>query len=311
MRPPAWPGSSARSPTSRSTTARTTAGSRPCSIPASSTRARRISCGRPGAWADDLGVPIQLHAAMNQREFHHILEQHGQTPIQLLHSIGFLKPRTGLGHCVFHNEHSWCHYPYARRPEAPGRQRRHGRPRAVQVRQDGRAVRVVRALSRARDQHRARHRHVPARSDPRDALGRLDVPHGRRQLPRGPARRTSSTPPRSAARAISGATISAGWPRGPRPTSSSSICVTCTTAPCTIRSRRWSSAVPGATSTPSSSTARCSSRVAEPCVIDEHALLRDVQAEGERLWHAIPQWHWTAKPLDDIVPPSYPIRHDA
>jgi hypothetical protein len=64
-------------------------------------------------WADDLDVPIQLHAAMNQREFHHILEQHGQTPIQLLHSIGFLKPRTGLGHCVFHNEHSWCHYPYA------------------------------------------------------------------------------------------------------------------------------------------------------------------------------------------------------
>src|SRR6266540_3491596 len=63
-------------------------------------------------WADDLGVPMQLHAAMNQREFHHILEQHGQKPIQLLHSIGFLKPRTGLGHCVFHNDHSWCHYPY-------------------------------------------------------------------------------------------------------------------------------------------------------------------------------------------------------
>ena len=62
--------------------------------------------------ADDLGVPVQLHAAMNQREFHKILEQHGKTPIELLHSIGFLKPRTGLGHCVFHNRHSWCHYPY-------------------------------------------------------------------------------------------------------------------------------------------------------------------------------------------------------
>jgi 5-methylthioadenosine/S-adenosylhomocysteine deaminase len=42
--------------------------------------------------------------------------------------------------------------------------------------------------------------------------------------------------------------------------------------------------------------------------VDEAALLRDVQTEGERLWKAIPQWHWTAKPLDDIVPPSYPIR---
>jgi cytosine/adenosine deaminase-related metal-dependent hydrolase len=44
--------------------------------------------------------------------------------------------------------------------------------------------------------------------------------------------------------------------------------------------------------------------------VDEQALLRDVQAEGERLWSAIPQWHWTARPLDEIVPPSYPIRHD-
>ena len=42
--------------------------------------------------------------------------------------------------------------------------------------------------------------------------------------------------------------------------------------------------------------------------VDEQALLRDVQEEGERLWKAIPQWHWTAKPLDEIVPPSYPIR---
>jgi cytosine/adenosine deaminase-related metal-dependent hydrolase len=49
---------------------------------------------------------------MNQREFHRILEQHGKTPIALLHSIGFLKTKTGLGHCVFHNRHSWCHYPY-------------------------------------------------------------------------------------------------------------------------------------------------------------------------------------------------------
>jgi cytosine/adenosine deaminase-related metal-dependent hydrolase len=62
--------------------------------------------------ADELEVPLQLHAAMNQREFHKILEQYGKTPIALLHSIGFLKPKSGIGHCVFHNRHSWCHYPY-------------------------------------------------------------------------------------------------------------------------------------------------------------------------------------------------------
>jgi hypothetical protein len=42
--------------------------------------------------------------------------------------------------------------------------------------------------------------------------------------------------------------------------------------------------------------------------LDEPALLRDVQAEGERLWHALPQWHWSGKTLDEIVPPSHPMR---
>jgi hypothetical protein len=42
--------------------------------------------------------------------------------------------------------------------------------------------------------------------------------------------------------------------------------------------------------------------------IDEAALLREVQAEGEKLWNALPDWHWAAKPLDEVVPPSYPVR---
>ena len=41
---------------------------------------------------------------------------------------------------------------------------------------------------------------------------------------------------------------------------------------------------------------------------DAAALLRAVQEEGERLWHAIPEWHWTGKTVDEIVPPSYPVR---
>jgi cytosine/adenosine deaminase-related metal-dependent hydrolase len=42
--------------------------------------------------------------------------------------------------------------------------------------------------------------------------------------------------------------------------------------------------------------------------VDEAALLREVQAEGERLWHAVSDWHWTGKTVDDVVPPSYPVR---
>jgi cytosine/adenosine deaminase-related metal-dependent hydrolase len=42
--------------------------------------------------------------------------------------------------------------------------------------------------------------------------------------------------------------------------------------------------------------------------LDERALLSAVQAEGERLWHAVPDWHWSGKMLDEIAPPSYPVR---
>src|SRR5919202_1209661 len=62
--------------------------------------------------ADENGLRISLHAAMNLIEFHRILREHGRTPLQLLHDIGFLRHDVLLGHCVFHARHSWAHYPY-------------------------------------------------------------------------------------------------------------------------------------------------------------------------------------------------------
>jgi cytosine/adenosine deaminase-related metal-dependent hydrolase len=62
--------------------------------------------------ADENGLRISIHAAMNMVEFHHILREHGKTSLQLLHDIGFLRHDVLLGHCVFHAHHSWAHYPY-------------------------------------------------------------------------------------------------------------------------------------------------------------------------------------------------------
>jgi cytosine/adenosine deaminase-related metal-dependent hydrolase len=62
--------------------------------------------------ADEHGLRISLHAAMNMVEFQRILREHGKTPLQLLSDIGFLRPDVLLGHCVFHAHHSWAHYPY-------------------------------------------------------------------------------------------------------------------------------------------------------------------------------------------------------
>src|SRR2546430_1854910 len=62
--------------------------------------------------ADENGLRISTHAAMNMVEFHHILREHGRTSLQLLSDIGFLRHDVLLGHGVFHAHHSWAHYPY-------------------------------------------------------------------------------------------------------------------------------------------------------------------------------------------------------
>jgi len=61
--------------------------------------------------ARDLGVGIQIHAAMNMIEFHQIELQYGTTPIGFLDRLGFLGPEVILGHCVLLNGHSWTSLP--------------------------------------------------------------------------------------------------------------------------------------------------------------------------------------------------------
>jgi cytosine/adenosine deaminase-related metal-dependent hydrolase len=62
--------------------------------------------------ADETGLRLSVHAAMNLIEFQRMLREHGKTSLQLLDDIGFLKDDVLLGHCVFHAHHSWAHYPY-------------------------------------------------------------------------------------------------------------------------------------------------------------------------------------------------------
>jgi 5-methylthioadenosine/S-adenosylhomocysteine deaminase len=62
--------------------------------------------------ADETGLRISVHAAMNLIEFQRMLREHGKTSLQLLYDIGFLRDDVLLGHCVFHAHHSWAHYPY-------------------------------------------------------------------------------------------------------------------------------------------------------------------------------------------------------
>jgi cytosine/adenosine deaminase-related metal-dependent hydrolase len=52
------------------------------------------------AAAKDLGVRVQIHAAINLIEFHTIMRSHRCTPVELLGKIGFLDSEVSLSHCV-------------------------------------------------------------------------------------------------------------------------------------------------------------------------------------------------------------------
>src|SRR3954451_14673318 len=59
------------------------------------------------AAANDLGVPISLHASQGVWEFQEMTRRHGRTPVEWLSDIGFLGPHTVLGHAVFISGSSW------------------------------------------------------------------------------------------------------------------------------------------------------------------------------------------------------------
>ena len=62
------------------------------------------------AAADDLDVPISLHASQGVWEFQEMTRRHGRTPVEWLADLGFLGPRTVLGHAVFIAGNSWVNF---------------------------------------------------------------------------------------------------------------------------------------------------------------------------------------------------------
>ena len=257
--------------------------------------------------ADELNVPMQFHAAMNQREFHKILEQHGKTPIQLLDSIGFLKERTGLGHCVFHNAHSWCHYPYgddlkiladtgATVVHAPYKYAKMGITFESFARYRARGINIALGTDTYPQDivHEMRWAALMCRmadesfmvGKPRDVFDAATL-GGARHLGRDDLGR-----------------LAVG--------AKADIIVV------DLLKMHY-----GAVHDPIKALVECGSGSDVETVIvdgqslieggkalrlDEAALLRNVQAEGERLWDAVPSWHWTGKTVDDVVPPSYPVQ---
>ncbi len=60
--------------------------------------------------ADRTGLPIATHAAFSVIEFHEIVAQYMMTPIELMDSIGMLRPTLAIGHCNFISDNGNMNY---------------------------------------------------------------------------------------------------------------------------------------------------------------------------------------------------------
>jgi len=63
------------------------------------------------AYANEYGVPMQIHAGQSPTEFHEMVRRHGHSPIRELHDLGALGPRTIIGHGIILDHHPWLHWP--------------------------------------------------------------------------------------------------------------------------------------------------------------------------------------------------------
>ena len=244
---------------------------------------------------------------MNMQEFHQHPREHHKTPLELLHSIGFLKPDVLLGHCVFHTQHSWAHYPYVDDLKLLA-------DSGVTVAHAPYKYAKMGVMFESLRRYRALGINLGLGTDtyPQDLIQRcawagLMCRFADGSFRVGDRSDVFDAATLGGARHL-GATISAGWRRARK----ADIMLV------DLRHLHY-----GAVHDPIKSLVDCGSgRDVETVIVDgqtlveggravrvdEQALMRDVQAEGERLWHAIPEWHWTARSLDEIAPPSYPVR---
>ncbi len=61
--------------------------------------------------ADEARRPYQVHTSQSVVEFNEMLARHGKTPVAWMHELGVLGPNTILGHAIIIGGSSWTNYP--------------------------------------------------------------------------------------------------------------------------------------------------------------------------------------------------------
>lgn len=257
--------------------------------------------------AKELGVRVQIHATINLFEFHTVMRRERCTPIELLKKINFLNSEVSLSHCIFVSGHSWLAYPYgddlkiiadsgasvAYSPlkylklgivmESFDRYRRAGINMGIGT--DTFPKDILSDMRYAALASRVADKSFLA-GHPRDVFNAVTL-GGAKMLGREDLGRLQKGAKADIA-IINLHDIAFGAVRDP------------------IRSLMETAVsrdvrtviVDGETLVDKGEYLR----------LDEQELLQKVQAKGEEVWESVPNWHWTRKQIDEVVPPSFKIR---
>jgi cytosine/adenosine deaminase-related metal-dependent hydrolase len=256
--------------------------------------------------ADENGLRISLHAAMNMIEFHRILSEHGRTSLQLLHDIGFLRHDVLLGHSVFHARHSWAHYPYvddlklladsgASVAHAPYKYAKMG------------------IMLESLERYRQLGINVALGTDtfPQDLLSEMRLAGLMCRFAEGSFRVGKASDVFDAA-TLGGARALGRDDLGRLATGAAADIVLVD-----LRGTHF-----GAVHDPIKSLVECATgsdidtviingraliEGRKALAVDETTLLAAVQASGERTWGALEDWHWNHATVDQVAPMSYPV----
>jgi 5-methylthioadenosine/S-adenosylhomocysteine deaminase len=257
--------------------------------------------------ATETGLRISLHAAMNLVEFHRILREHRKTPIELLHSIGFLGPDVLLGHCVFHNRHSWVHYPYA---DDLALLADSGASIAHAPFKYAKMGIMLESLTR----YRERGINVALGTDtyPEDLIAEMRIAALMCRFAEGSFR--VGTPREVFDCATLGGARALGRDDLGRLTPGAKADVLVIN----LQGTAYGAVRDPIEALVDSGSGRDIEWIivdgqvllenGQPRVVDEPALLRAVQEAGEEFWASVPSWHWRGATIDEVVPMSYPVR---
>jgi len=255
--------------------------------------------------ADELGVGVSTHVGQNLVEFHEMLRRHGKTPVELLADTGLLGPGTILGHCLMTTAH--------RLAALPG-----GRDLEILARSGVTVAHCPLVFARRGNALESFHRYRAAGVNvglgtdtyPRDLISEMRW-----------ASLVCKVIERDFTVATAAEVFDAATLAGARALGRDDIGRLAPGARADIAIVDMQSLRIGPYRDPIKALVNCGTGDDVETVIvdgrtvvdgrrvlgvDEVALRREAQAEAERLWATVPEWHWERLGTEQVSPQSYP-----